>query len=492
MTRFLIGAILLFCLHPFDVKAKITEQTCNLGNFAGITVRCGALTVPESRAGKNNIRLELPYVVFRPALASTKAPPVLILTGGPGGVIDIHRRDGIRSWIKYVHGFQRAGPRDVILFAQRGTDNRLGENLACSALQSPEIALAASRRGEDRSNWQADFLTALENCRDQALAAGHDLYAYSTPESVKDIAVLKNSLAITDWVIYGVSYGTRLALEVARDSEAGISALILDSPSPPASPHAIQDAALLARSLQKLTDICNGLWRCRALSQNVYEDALDRLGQLRKKPIRLALRKPNGGPRYDVEMTDALFSQLILLAFYHPDAIAQIPRTLARLKSGHRDTLRNLADQLFMTPRNLHIGTYASVRCQNQNPRHLLASLNNELESQPNFQAMIIDQIWLNENLCHTWLPDYQPNEGAGPVTSSVRTFILSGDLDPVTPSSSATFLQQTMPNATVKIYPDTSHGVLEFLTCAWDDVELFLNGQPPLAETACRRHYSF
>ncbi|CAH2400317.1 hypothetical protein MES5069_250083 [Mesorhizobium escarrei] len=69
-------------------------------------------------------------------------------------------------------------------------------------------------------------------CRGALIAKGIDLSAYNTAENAADINDVRKSLGIEKWVLYGVSYGTRLALEVMNEHPEGISASILDSVLP--------------------------------------------------------------------------------------------------------------------------------------------------------------------------------------------------------------------------------------------------------------------
>jgi pimeloyl-ACP methyl ester carboxylesterase len=57
----------------------------------------------------------------------------------------------------------------------------------------------------------------LRACRERLAAAGVDLGAYNSRESASDVADLLEVLDIEEATLFGVSYGTRLALTVMRD-----------------------------------------------------------------------------------------------------------------------------------------------------------------------------------------------------------------------------------------------------------------------------------
>lgn len=132
----------------------------------------------------------------------------------------------LRSWCS--GGINR--DRDVIFVDQRGT------LLSDPLLSCPEIdrfvddatgmsILAASTARRD--------LDAVRICRDRLASAGDDLSAYNTTENASDIADLRVALHVDNWHVYGVSYGSDLALQLLRDHPEGIRSVVLDSLVPP-------------------------------------------------------------------------------------------------------------------------------------------------------------------------------------------------------------------------------------------------------------------
>jgi pimeloyl-ACP methyl ester carboxylesterase len=75
---------------------------------------------------------------------------------------------------------------------------------------------------------------SADACARQLMANGVDLGQYTTVASANDVVVLVKALGYDDYNLYGVSYGTRLALEVMRSHpESGLRSVVLDSTSPP-------------------------------------------------------------------------------------------------------------------------------------------------------------------------------------------------------------------------------------------------------------------
>lgn len=73
---------------------------------------------------------------------------------------------------------------------------------------------------------------AVLDCGRKALAEGFDLTAYSAVQMAGDIADLMQVLPWDERNLFGVSYGTRVALVTMRDRPEGIRSVILDSALP--------------------------------------------------------------------------------------------------------------------------------------------------------------------------------------------------------------------------------------------------------------------
>ena len=145
----------------------------------------------------------------------------MFLTGGPGGS-GLGEGPGVaKEWHP---------DRDVIFLDQRGA-LKSDPFLSC-----PEIdTFMASTVG---LSWSAPETAEQEGavvqaCRDRLDAAGADLAAYNTTESTADVADLRIAMGYDEWNLYGISYGSDLALQTLRDHPAGIRSVVVDAVLPP-------------------------------------------------------------------------------------------------------------------------------------------------------------------------------------------------------------------------------------------------------------------
>lgn len=183
---------------------------------------CGYLTVPQNREEPDGPTVRL-AVARIGATAATPAPdPIVYLTGGPGG-------SALLSAVQRVENGWNSD-REVIFFDQRGTW-KSDPLLAC-----PEVdAFMAEWVGLDTTDPATAKRSgeAVRACRDRITAEGWDPADFNTTQNAADLADLRTALGIDEWNLYGVSYGTDLALQTLRDHPEGIRSVVLDSVVPP-------------------------------------------------------------------------------------------------------------------------------------------------------------------------------------------------------------------------------------------------------------------
>ena len=182
---------------------------------------CGYLTVPENRTKSDSRTIRLAVATRKATAPSPKPDPILFLTGGPGG-----------SGLAEGPGVAKQWPpdRDVIFLDQRGA-LKSEPFLSC-----PEVDTFMEHTVE--LSWSAPATAeqgaaATRTCRDRLAAAGADLAAYNTTENAADVADLRTALGIDEWNIYGISYGSDLALQTCAITPPGSAASSSTLFSPP-------------------------------------------------------------------------------------------------------------------------------------------------------------------------------------------------------------------------------------------------------------------
>lgn len=167
--------------------------------------RCGTLTVPENRTKPDGRKITLGVAIVAAEAAEPKPDPIVWLAGGPG--------DDAVGEAKMAIGGGLNRDRDVIFMSQRGT---YSADPALTCRNVDEFNARATGLVSDAPSTEREHVAATKACRDELAATGADLSAYNDIESAADYAALRTTLGLEEWNLYGISYGTQLALVTMR------------------------------------------------------------------------------------------------------------------------------------------------------------------------------------------------------------------------------------------------------------------------------------
>ena len=189
-------------------EASYAVEDCPFDIPDGYDMECGYLTVPENRSDPNSATIDLAVAIVR--VDNPASDPIIYLAGGPGSSAIDEFVSAPESWDinQFLYG------SDLILLDQRGT------GYSYPTLNCWEMEQAAE-------NSISDYDAAVA-CHDRLVSDGIDLTAYNSAESAADVEDLRIALGYDTWNLFGISYGTRLALEVMRDYPDGIRSVIID------------------------------------------------------------------------------------------------------------------------------------------------------------------------------------------------------------------------------------------------------------------------
>jgi pimeloyl-ACP methyl ester carboxylesterase len=222
-----VGAAILLAVAATGLassaQAQIAWSPCGDSN----DYACGHLTVPLDQSAPATGVITLAMRRRRAPVGEAREA-VIALAGGPG-----------QAAIPFAEQFTSLlGPiistRDLIVFDQRGIG--LSHPLSCHRFEvgaggpaGRAIAECAAQIGPSRSD-------------------------YTTAATVADIEAIRQAGGYEKLVLYGTSYGTKVAERYAQTYPGHVSALVLDSVVPPNGPDALERAtfAAIPRVLRQL------------------------------------------------------------------------------------------------------------------------------------------------------------------------------------------------------------------------------------------------
>ncbi|MCA9878450.1 MAG: alpha/beta hydrolase, partial [Thermomicrobiales bacterium] len=182
----------------------------------------------------------------------------------------------------------------------------------------------------------------VDACVQQIAESGADLTQYNTIANTNDVVALVKALGYGDYNLYGISYGTRLALEVMRNHpDSGLRSVVLDSTYPPEVKTYEQFPQEPHEVVTQLFVDCERDAACNAAYPDLKERFIDLLARLRAEP----LVAEDGVPITDRDLIGVMQS----LGNNIP-AVPYVPLMIAELERGEANTFLGIASGSLPAP----------------------------------------------------------------------------------------------------------------------------------------------
>ncbi len=484
---FLFVSVLVLCIGPaHPVQAEPFEQavpfftpadcmfTLPAGWQEGQQVDCGYLTVPEQYAKPDGPTIQLAVAILRSQDPGKQPDPLVMLQGGPGGsTIDTYTQI-------FPTSGRFPGNRDVVLFDQRGT------LYSKPSLTCPEfLDLNIATLNQDLSNEESTRLSleALQKCRIRLVEEGVNLDAYDSLENAADVESLRQALGFEQINLYGVSYGTLLALHVMRDYPHGLRSVTLDSVVPTQTNYVLGAAQSENRSFEKLFDDCAGDANCNENYPNLRDVFYTLVDQLNDSPANLELTDLDTGETYPAVLDGDGLISIFFQLLYITEFIPLLPRIMFDVRDGDWAFIERMLS-VFVFDRTMSYGMYYSVLCAEDADfdasEYDLGGLPSQLfELEKDSAQYILDA-------CKLWKVDELDPVVDDPVVSEVPTLVLTGDFDPITPPEYARQAASGLSRSFFFLFPAGGHGELGSTECADNILLQFLDDPLQAPDTTC------
>jgi pimeloyl-ACP methyl ester carboxylesterase len=470
------AALAAALLVPATSHAAIAWGPCPEAEFQAF--ECSTTQAPLDHSGATGGTVPLFARRLRAGGANPGNVALVALSGGPGQSAAASAADFAVTLATGVR------ERDLLVFDQRGT-GRSGQ------LQCPSLD---------------DEGTAPEVVGRCAQQLGPARGFYRTADSVEDLELLRREGGYAKLALFGVSYGTKVALDYAARYPERTERLVLDSIVPQEGPDPLVRSSVAAMR-RVLRDLCGG-GRCRRATSDVVGD-LRRLVTRGPRRLRGTYVDNRGRKRRSGLDGSALYA-MIQAGDTNPGWRAQLPAAMRAAVRGDEAALLRIASNVFRGPSasGLAGGRLApalQVQDRGSNPALFVATICEEvrfpwertaslqtritqaegaLRALPNAAVSPFDRSAIAGagllSLCVGWPNASPPPAAPGPLPA-VPALLLSGAADVRTPAEDAGAIAARLPGAQAVVVPFVGHSVLggDPSGCAGAAVAGFFLGQP-------------
>jgi pimeloyl-ACP methyl ester carboxylesterase len=444
--RLLLGlAVFAAIAVPGQARASIALTPCKTGG-----VQCGTVDVQLDRTGVTPGTIPL-HVEVLPADGAARGVMFLI-AGGPG--------QGSSEAFDLSPGLNRDLMRFMfpgytfVAFDNRGTGK--SNLINCPRLQASVIATA-----------EHDAALAAE-C---AGIIGPQRVFYATRDHAEDLESVRTALGIDRIGLFGVSYGTKLALAYALAHPSRVERLVLDSVVPTTLPDPF-DRNVLSEMPGTLRSFCAGF--CKAATPDFSGDVIRLANKIEAKPIKGKIIGSNGKLK-NVGMNGEQLLTMLVDADLSPGLAAEAPAAVHAALAGNIRPLLRIYD-LDLTSgalkaEDLSFGLNAATNCAdgqfpwspNTPPADRRARIDAAVASLPQ-GALGGFGSWATRNgaafFCEQWpSPSGNTELGPGPFPN-VPVLAISGGFDLRTPTANALAVLGSFPQGRLIVVPGVGHSV--------------------------------
>jgi pimeloyl-ACP methyl ester carboxylesterase len=477
-----VSGVLSAALGAGTASADIPWAACPTAGF-----ECAGVPVPLDRANAvpGTVNLSVQRVA---AATNPNRVAVVPLAGGPG-----------QAALPLAQTFAEVlapaiTDRDLLLFDQRGTG--ASGALSCKAL---------SERGS--------IVKLAEHCANEI---GPARGFYRTADTVADIEALRVAGGYTKLVLFGVSYGTKVAEDYAAAYPNNVEALVLDSVVLPEGPDPFQRSTL-TDAPRVLRDLCAAK-ACKGATDSVQSDLSRLAAKLRKGALRGKVVL-SSGKRTSLSMGQGDLLSILLAGDLNPTLRAELPGSMRAALRGDGAPLLRLAvrseglttglsqrhqsdeksadsDALFLAT-TCEEAPFAWTRTAGAEQRY--QEITTAAKAIPKAQLGPFSPAAAVQGgpiaLCLGW-PDASPAPVPSPPLPAVRTLVLDGQMDLRTPLQDAAQIAQRIPGAAVVKVPFTGHSTVSSdastdSACTKGAIATFFAGGAPAPCAASENPYS-
>jgi pimeloyl-ACP methyl ester carboxylesterase len=427
----------------------------------GEQLRCGTLTVPEDYSKPNGRQVVLPFAVLASSAATPLADPVIYLQGGPG-------ESTFTSLIELANLGPIRETREVILLEQRGS-GAANPSLDCGGTTDP---------------------TELATCYGDLRAQGVDFEQYNNVNSARDFEMLRRALNIAQWNLFGVSYGTTLAMYVMRQFPDGVRSVVLDSPTAPGADIARADVTSQLDGLSRMFERCSADEACNARYPDLRNRFLETMSRLDAQPVALT---GSAAQIIGDSLDSGAFVGQVIGGLAGWSLMDRMPALVDAVSRQEFERLPAILEQASSpaTPIGDDLPPFASglglsIYCGELHYSRLADGPDNTAEQWPELVWQNLVPVYFVACKEGVWPIRPVDRKLLARVNSSVPTLILLGALDPLTSRAEAQRAAAGLRNGFSVTVPEATHSIAVNNVCTLDIMKTFVDKPATNPDQSC------
>ncbi len=424
----------------------------------------GRLRVPLRHEAPSADSVEIHFVRF-PSTSDKPGPPIVYLAGGPGGS-GSWSASGDR-W-NLFQKLRAAG--DVIALDQRGVYFS-DPYLLCPGswdypLDQPTDSAVLARSLQP-------FLKECYTHWSDSL----DVNAFNTRESAHDLDDLRAALGADQLVLWGISYGTHLALAYIRQYPDRVASAILAGVEGP--DHTYKLPANLDRILLQVDSAMKADAKLSRVLPDFVGSLRSTLVQLESEPARVEIENPETGEPLTVVIGADDLRRGVFGELGERVDIVELPKRALPILEGDFSQIAGLVARGRLGNRELAMSL--AMDCASGATAARLALIEEQAKT-----AILGNAGTLFTRVqCAAWPHEDLGDAFRGPVFSEAPVLFISGTLDIRTPASNAEEVRRGFPNSHHLLIEGGSHDDDLFLASPiiLETMLAFLRGDSDLPE---------
>jgi pimeloyl-ACP methyl ester carboxylesterase len=406
------------------------------GSSLHMQAECTSLSVPENYAQPDGKHIRLHIAVLKARNGHPAPDPLFFLAGGPGEASTV-------AYPLEAPAFERIrAQRDIVLVDQRGT----GQSSPLNCPVAPQSMKTPS---------DAEIARQTLACLKQL--PGDPRY-YTTTVAVQDLDKVRAALGYSEINLYGISYGTRVALQYLREFPQHTRSVILDGVVPPDWNVGATTAQDAQQALARIFQRCAAEPACHQAFPDL-PTVFARLEQaLKQHPVAVAFRDPLTGAPDSDRLDWQTAAGAVQLLSYQSETAVLLPLLIyqAGTAGDYAPLMANAAYLSGQLGSAVALGMHAAVLCTEDVPFYPSNAAVQKAAAGSYLGAAPLAALKAS---CAHWPRGVMAPDFKQPVVSDKPVLLLSGADDPITPPANAAHVARTLTNSLSLVVPGQGHG---------------------------------